>query len=159
MRLPWTHNCMTLLITVWPCVTLRWGSAPLIFPLREPQERTVCPRLSLVCECAVSIGPLESQSFFFFFFFLSLVFLGPHLQHMEVPRLGVESQLQPLAYARATATPDPSQVCNLHHSSWQHQSFNPLRPGIKLATSWFLVRFVSSEPQRELQQSFSPSPH
>ena len=28
------------------------------------------------------------ESFFFFFFFL-----GPHLQHMDVPRLGVESEL------------------------------------------------------------------
>ena len=27
------------------------------------------------------------------FFFLSFVFLGPHLRHMEVPRLGVESEL------------------------------------------------------------------
>ena len=33
-------------------------------------------------------------SFFFFFFFLVfLPFLGPPLQHMEVPRLGVESEL------------------------------------------------------------------
>ena len=32
---------------------------------------------------------------------------------MEVPSLGVESELQPLAYATATAMPDPSQVCNL----------------------------------------------
>ena len=28
--------------------------------------------------------------FFFFFFFVSL---GPHLRHMEVPRLGVQSEL------------------------------------------------------------------
>ena len=27
--------------------------------------------------------------------------LGPHLQHMEVPRLGVKSELQPLAYTTA----------------------------------------------------------
>ena len=30
------------------------------------------------------------------------------------------------AYARATATPDPSHVCDLHHSSRQHQILNPL---------------------------------
>ena len=30
---------------------------------------------------------------FFFFFWSFLSFLGPHLQHMEVPRLGVESKL------------------------------------------------------------------
>ena len=28
-----------------------------------------------------------------FFFFLSFVFLGPHPHHMEVPSLGVESEL------------------------------------------------------------------
>ena len=31
-------------------------------------------------------------------------FLGCHPQHMEVPRLGVESELQLLAYTTATAT-------------------------------------------------------
>ena len=30
---------------------------------------------------------------FFFFFFVLLSFLGPHPQHMEVPRLWVESEL------------------------------------------------------------------
>ena len=30
-------------------------------------------------------------------------FLGPHLWHMEIPRLGVKSELQLLAYAIATA--------------------------------------------------------
>ena len=30
---------------------------------------------------------------FFFFFFVFLPFLGPLPQHMEVPRLGVESEL------------------------------------------------------------------
>ena len=34
-------------------------------------------------------------------FFLSFIFLGPHLRHMEVPRLGVESELQLLAYTKA----------------------------------------------------------
>src|SRR5512134_854213 len=48
---------------------------------------------------------------------------------MEVPRLGVESELQPPAYARATATRDPSRVCNLHHSSRQRRIVNPLSKG------------------------------
>ena len=34
------------------------------------------------------------------------VVLGPHLQHMEVPRLGVELELQLVATATATATWD-----------------------------------------------------
>ena len=54
------------------------------------------------------------------------VFLGPHPWHMEIPRLGVESELWLLAYAIATATPDQSDDCNLHCSSWQHQILNPL---------------------------------
>ena len=59
-------------------------------------------------------------SFFLSFFFF---FLGPHPRHMEVPRLGVESELQLPAYATATATatPDPSCVCDLHDSSRQRQ--------------------------------------
>ena len=53
-------------------------------------------------------------------------FLGPHPQHMEVPRLGDELELQLLATATATATWDPSCVCDLHHSSWQCRILNPL---------------------------------
>ena len=43
-----------------------------------------------------------------------LVFLGLYLQHMEVPRLGVEQKLQLLAYTKATAMPDPGYVCDLY---------------------------------------------
>ena len=49
-----------------------------------------------------------------------------HLQHMEVPRLAVESELQLQAYATAMAIPDPSHICDLHHSSQQHQILNPM---------------------------------
>ena len=65
------------------------------------------------------------QLFSFFLFFL-FCFLGPHLRHMEVPRLEVELELLPPAYTTATATPDPSHVCELHHSSRQHRILNPL---------------------------------
>ena len=46
---------------------------------------------------------------------------------MEVPRLGVKSELQLLAYITAIAMQDPSLVCDLHCSSWQRQILNPLR--------------------------------
>ena len=46
--------------------------------------------------------------------------------HVEVPRLGVHLELQLLAYATTAAMPDPSHICNLHHSSWQYQILNPL---------------------------------
>ena len=45
---------------------------------------------------------------------------------MEVPRLGVELELQLPAYATATARRDPSRIYNLHRSSWQCWIFNPL---------------------------------
>ena len=45
-----------------------------------------------------------SLSFFFSFFFL-----GPYPRHMEIPRLGVESELQLSPYSTATAMQDPSQ--------------------------------------------------
>ena len=45
---------------------------------------------------------------------------------MEVPRLGVQSDLQLPAYATATATPDPSRIRNLHHLSRQCQILDPL---------------------------------
>ena len=45
---------------------------------------------------------------------------------MEVPRLGVESELHLLAYAIATATPDLSHICSLQHSLWQCQILNLL---------------------------------
>ena len=60
-----------------------------------------------------------TYSTFFLFIYLFLWFLGPYPWHMEVPRLGIELELQLLAYTTAAAMPDLSQVCNLHHSSWQ----------------------------------------
>lgn len=45
------------------------------------------------------------------------VCLGPHLQHREVPRLEMESELQPPAYTTATAMQDLSYICDLPHSS------------------------------------------
>ena len=45
---------------------------------------------------------------------------------MEIPRLAVELELQPLAYTTATAMWDLNRVCDLHHSSGQLQIHNPL---------------------------------
>ena len=45
---------------------------------------------------------------------------------MEVPRLGVESELQLLAYATATAMWGLRHICDLLHSSWQLRIPNPL---------------------------------
>ena len=72
------------------------------------------------------------SSFFFHFLFFSLVFLGLYWRHVEVPRLGVESDLQPPAYATATETPDLSRIYDLHHSSRQCWILNPLRRARRL---------------------------
>ena len=58
--------------------------------------------------------------------FFSFFFLGTYLWHMEVPRLGVELELQLAAYATATATLNPRLICNLRHSLQQGQILNPL---------------------------------
>ena len=73
------------------------------------------------CQAVARPGCLLLRDFFFFF-----VFLGLNLWHMEVPRLGVESELWMLAYTIATATPDPRHICDLHYSSWQQWILNLL---------------------------------
>ena len=45
---------------------------------------------------------------------------------MEVPRLGVKSKLQLLAFTTAIATGDLSCTCALSHSSQQCRILNPL---------------------------------
>ena len=73
---------------------------------------------------------MSTQSFlsFIFFFGGGGSFQGHTLKrrYMELPRLGVEWELQPPAYTTATATPDWRHVCNLHHSLQQYQILNPL---------------------------------
>ena len=59
----------------------------------------------------------------------SYLFLGPHLQHMEVPRLGVRSKLQLPTYATACGNTQP-----LTH--WAS-------PGTKPTSSWLLVGFLT----------------
>ena len=62
----------------------------------------------------------------FCFVLLFFCFLGPHSWHMEVPRLGVKSQLQLPAYTTAIATWDPSLACDLNHSLRERQIPDPL---------------------------------
>ena len=57
----------------------------------------------------VSCLIFKSLSHFFFF-------LWPHLWHVEVPRLGVELELQLQIYATAMATVDLSHTGDLCHS-------------------------------------------
>ena len=63
---------------------------------------------SHICFCWATMGTPKYIFFSLFFFF----FKWPHLQHMEVPRLGVKLELQLPAYTTATAAGDLSPVCD-----------------------------------------------
>ena len=91
-------NSVTMMIRPW------WSQQPLLSPF-----------------CMQSmLGTLHTSPPLFF------CFLGPPLWHLEIPRLGVKSELHLLAYATGTATLDPSHIWDLYHSSWQHRILNPL---------------------------------
>ena len=53
------------------------------------------------------------------FFLFLLFFLGPNLRHVEVPRLGVVSELQLRACTTVIAMRDLSHICDLHHNVQQ----------------------------------------
>ena len=102
---------------------------------------------------------LFAWTIFFFFFSSNLLvtfhrsesFLGPHPGHMEFPRVGVKWELQLPAYTRATATVDPSCICDIHHSSGQRWISDPLseardRTCILMDT----LKFISAVQQWEL---------
>ena len=72
---------------------------------RKGQGRRGCP-FPLGDPVPLNFPGSLRGSFFF-------VFLGLQLKHMEVSRLGVESELQLLVYTTATATPEVSCICDL----------------------------------------------
>ena len=120
------------------------------FPPHFSRTSLSLSQLCLCCLTCFDSSPRSSFSsewglfwkrilFFFFFFFFS----GSHLQHIEVPRLGVKLELQLLGYATATATWDPSHICDLCCSLQQRRILNWARPVIKPASPWILVGFFS----------------
>ena len=77
-----------------------------------------CPFLIQFCWC-LKFKLLKRNSippFFFTASFCCCCFLGPNLWHMEVPRLGVELELQLLAYTTVAVMLALSLVCDLHHT-------------------------------------------
>ena len=86
-----------------------------------------------------------------FLFCFVLVFLGPHLQYMEVPRLGSNwsyshrptPQLQQHGIWAMSATYTMAHGNTRSLTHWA-------RPGIKPSSSWILVRFIYPEPQWQL---------
>ena len=97
----------------------------------------------------LSSSSLRMVSLVALFFIFIFCFLGLHPWHMEVPKLGVEWELQLLAYTTVTATQDSSHVCNLHHSSPQSQIPNSLgkardRTCILKNTSWICFHWATA---------------
>ena len=74
-------------------------------------ETTCCPchvaSLCQVSDFLLCDQPEQMLRFILLLFILIFFFLGPCLQHMEVSRLGVEWELQLLAYTTATEMQDP----------------------------------------------------
>ena len=87
------------------------------YPLkRRRSQRTSCrePRIKFkklhIDSCQISLKDTN----------LFLSFLGhTNTQNMEVPRWGVKSEVQLLAYTTATAMPESSHICYLNHRWWQ----------------------------------------
>ena len=86
---------------------------------------------------------IVSLYFFLFPFFLNFI-LWLHLRHLEVSGLGVESELQPQAYATAIVMPDQSCICSIHHIWLQLWILNPLSKAKDLhASSWTLYQVLN----------------
>ena len=77
----------------------------------------------------------------FFVLFCFVCFLEPHVWHVEVPRLGVKSELQLIGTATATATASSATDTEAHSNTGSLTHW--AKPVIKPASSWILVRFVS----------------
>ena len=91
------------------------------------EEIPVC-MINLIRTMDPSICRTTSVFSFFSSFSFFILFRAMHLRHVEVPRLGVGSELQQ-PVSTATAMPDLSHFCNLHHSSWQHRIVYPYERG------------------------------
>ena len=80
-------------------------------------------------------------------------FLGPHPQHIEVPSLGLNQSYScwPMPQPQKRQIRAVSVTYNTAHRS-ARSLIHWVRPGVEPATSWFLVGFFSTAPQRELHK-------
>uniref|UniRef100_A0A8D1NUV1 Transcription initiation factor IIA gamma chain n=1 Tax=Sus scrofa TaxID=9823 RepID=A0A8D1NUV1_PIG len=88
--------------------------------LKQSQQITPQLALQVLLHCEKAINSALAQRV------RNSQFQGLHLEHMDVPRLDVDSELQLPTYSTARATWNPSHVCDLQHSSRQRQILNPL---------------------------------
>ena len=97
-------------------------------------------------QCVYYISCTFSEFLFFF------SFLGPHLEGYGSSQARGRIGATAVAYARATATWDPSCVCDLHHSSEQHWILNLLKrgQGLHLQPHGSYSDSLTTEPPWEL---------
>ena len=120
--------------------------------LQFTEKRNEPQRCKMTCiwshaKEALAKSEMQIKPFFLSFF----NFLGLYMWHMIVPSLGVELELQLLAYTTATTTRDLS----LHQSSWQPQILSALseardRTHILMDT----FGFITAETRWELPSLF-----
>ena len=80
--------------------------------------------------------------FKFIDFFFFLLFLGPHLQHMEVSQARGWIMLPAYAIARATTDPSQSVTYTIAHCNVRSLT-HWVRPGIELVSLLILVGFLT----------------
>ena len=103
----------------------------------------IIPNLPILPQFTYPFGLAIQVSFLSFLSF----FLGPHLRHVEVPKLGgLIGAMAASLHTTVTAMPDPSRVCNLHQSSQQHRILNPL---IEARDQIHNLRFISASARWE----------
>ena len=123
-------------------VGIRWGESCKPWSSWQAVERTyfLCQeKWAVLRRFGAEVGDDLTEVLFFILFCFCIG--GLHLGHKEVPSLGFQLELQLPAYTTDIAMPDPSWVCNPHHSSWQHWVLNPLNEArdqthILMDTSW-----------------------
>ena len=110
-------SSLPVLVQVW--------TVPSSLSAQTRTLRSWSPGLETWGSSFISLGPV-SQSEALLHAGKSFFYLGSHPWHIEVLSLGVESELQLLAYTTAPATRDLSHICHLHHGSWQCWILIPL---------------------------------
>ena len=129
---------------------------PILFHYRLLQDIECSSLYYTIGSCCLSLlHRVGCISFFVCVFFCFVCLFRATSTAYGVPRLGVKSDLQPLAHTTTTEMPDPNQSAT---QTTAHQNTGSLtrlaRPGIEPASSWILVRFVSTEPRWELQEQY-----
>ena len=128
-------NCCLLVCKTFGTYGNFLNFSHLAFDTRSVRYSVIVPIICISFHFSSDKNEVRLKYLLLFFFFFFFCLLGLYLRHMEVPGLGAES-----AYATATATPDLSRICDLHHSSQQCRIRNSLiEARIEPMSSWILV--------------------